>query len=66
MRTVEDRPELDALLKKAVAAYQALTPEQKREHRRAQTKSWVIGNMLLDHPELSREEAERIYDRMAL
>jgi hypothetical protein len=54
--------ELDELLKKAIAAFDALTPEQQREHRRAQRRSWVIGEMLLEHPEMSREEAERLVD----
>ena len=39
----KDRPELTALIAKARAAFDALTPEQKREHRAAQQKSWVLG-----------------------
>lgn len=27
----------------------------------AQRKSWVIGNFMLDHPEATREYAEKIY-----
>lgn len=62
----KDRPELAELLARAKESFNALTPEQKREHRRAQAKSWVIGNMMLDHPDLSRDEAERIYNEMSL
>lgn len=58
--------ELDRLVKEACARFDALTPEQKREHRRAQRKSWVIGNMLLDHPETTREYAEKIWDEVGL
>ena len=51
-----DRPELDALLKNAAKH------KMTREEIAAQRKSWVIGEMLLDHPEMSREDAEWIYD----
>lgn len=57
-----DRPELKALLQRAAASYDAMTPEQKKEQHRMQRKSWVIGEMMLEHPEMSRAEAERIYD----
>ena len=53
---------LDALIKDAMAKFDALSPEQKREHRLAQRKSWVIGEMLLEHPEMTREYAETIYE----
>lgn len=43
------RPELDALLKRSVAAYDAMTPEQKREHDEAQRQSWVRGMAPCDH-----------------
>lgn len=48
-------PELDALLAKANGH------KMTREERLAQRKSWVIGNMMIGHPEMTREEAERIY-----
>lgn len=54
------RPELDELLKRA----NTLTPEQQREHRAAQRKSWFIGEMMLAHPEITREEAARRYDEV--
>ena len=59
------RPELDALIKDAMAKFDALSPEQKREHRLAQRKSWVIGEMLLEHPEMTREYAEKIYQGLS-
>jgi len=60
------RHELDRLFKDACAAFDALTPEQQREHRRAQRKSWVIGDTMLAHPEMTRDEAERLYDSVNL
>ena len=48
-------PELDALL---------LATKGKRMTKKeisAQKKSWVIGEMLLSNPDMSREEALRIY-----
>lgn len=35
------------------------------EQHAAQRKSWVVGEMMLKHPEMTREEAERIYDEVA-
>ena len=28
----------------------------------AQRKSWIVGEMMLEHPEMLREDAEAIYD----
>lgn len=58
--------ELDALLAKAKMLVDAMTPEQKRQMHAAQCKSWVIGEMMLEHLEMSREEAERIYDQVSV
>jgi hypothetical protein len=58
------RPDLVELLRKAQVAFDAMTPEQQREHRLAQRKSWVIGETMLSHPEMSRAEAEALYDRV--
>lgn len=51
-------PELLALLE-ATRGYVMSPAEQD-----AQCKSWVIGEMMIEHPEMTREEAERIYDRV--
>lgn len=56
------RPDLDQLVKDAMAKFNALSPEQQREHRRAQRKSWVVGETMIEHPEMTREHAERLYD----
>ena len=32
-----------------------------KEDRAAQRKSWVVGEMMLAHPNLTRKEAEAIY-----
>ncbi|MDP2410330.1 MAG: hypothetical protein Q8M26_08595 [Pseudolabrys sp.] len=34
------------------------------EEKAAQRKSWVIGNFMLDHPEVTREYAEEIYAKV--
>lgn len=58
----------DDLLQKridqAVKDFEELSPEQKVEHRRAQRKSWVIGELMLEHLDMTREEAERIYNKV--
>lgn len=50
-----ERPELEALLKKSVAAFKALSPEQQEEHLRLQRESWVRGEMGMGS---DRDEAE--------
>jgi hypothetical protein len=57
-KPIKTDPKLLALLAKAKD--HKMTPEE----RAAQRKSWVIGNMMLDHPEMSREEVERIYSEV--
>lgn len=50
------RPELDALLTKA------RQHKMSSEELRDQCRSWVIGQMMLIHPEMTREYVEKIYD----
>lgn len=57
-RPARHRKALEDLIEKA--RNHVMTPEE----REAQRKSWVVGNMLLDHPEMPRETAERIYDNL--
>jgi hypothetical protein len=61
---VPERPELDRLLRESAIRFAAMSPEQKREQFRAQRRSWVIGEMMLEHPEMTREYVERIYDEV--
>lgn len=65
MKPLPERPELIELLRKSKEIVDAMTPEQRREMHREQRKSWVIGEMMLQHPEMTREEAVRIYDEVA-
>lgn len=51
------RPELDALVKRAIAAFDALPPDRQRELRAEQRRSWVIGELMLSDPNLTREAA---------
>ncbi|KKW24640.1 MAG: hypothetical protein UY74_C0026G0012 [Candidatus Kaiserbacteria bacterium GW2011_GWC2_52_8b] len=58
MKPCKPHPELDALM--ALAKNHVMT----REEMVAQRKSWVIGEMLEERPDMTREEAERIYDEV--
>lgn len=40
-----NRPELAALIARAQAAWDAMTPEEKFWHREAQRRSWLRGEM---------------------
>jgi hypothetical protein len=55
---------IENAIKAAVERFNALTPEEQSAHRRAQRKSWVIGETMLERPNMSREEAERLYDSL--
>lgn len=57
-------PELDELLAKAKAAYDALTPEEKWKHCREQAISWVYGQLKLSGRDVTRDAVERSVDRM--
>lgn len=58
------RPDLHAMVQRAVAAFEALTPEQQAEHRAEQRRSWVIGELMLSNPDMTRERAEAMVDRV--
>jgi len=62
---MRDRPDLAALMSQSVAAFKAMSPEDQKKLRAAQRKSWVIGEMMLARPEISRELAERLYYEVA-
>lgn len=51
-------PKLLALLEKAKGHVMT------RAEKDAQRESWVIGEMMLEHPEMTREQAKAIYDRV--
>ncbi len=51
-------PELTALLAK-VKDY-----KMTKEEKDAQRKSWVIGEFMLEHPEVTREYAEAVYQKV--
>lgn len=55
MKPIPPNPELVALLEKAK------THVMSKAEYAAQRKSWVIGNFMLDHPDVTREYAESIY-----
>lgn len=58
MKPLPSNPALEALLVEAKG--HVIT----REDKVAQQKSWVIGNLMLDHPEITREYAEFIYTKI--
>ena len=51
-------PELAALIEKS--KNHVMTKEEKD----AQRKSWVVGEMMLEHPEMTREYAEALYKKV--
>ena len=56
--------DMDALLVKAQKAWDAMTPDKRRALQEAQRKSWVVGELLIEHEAMTREEAEEIYEKV--
>lgn len=59
MHDPKPHPELDRLL-----ALARLLPPMTKEQIDEQRRSWVIGNMMLIHPEMTREDVIAIMDRV--
>lgn len=66
MKPLPENPELIELLRKSKEWWDSATVEQKAAMKRAQRKSWVIGEMMLEHPEMTRERAEELYESLGL
>ena len=60
------RYDLERMLIEAQNRFDAMTPEQQKAMRDAQRKSWVVGETMLEHPEMTREQAEEIYEKVVL
>lgn len=56
--------ELNELLARARAAYDALTPEEKWKHCREQAISYVYGQLKASGRDITKESIERIVDQM--
>ena len=63
-KPLKDRPDLTAALARAKEPVASMTPEERRLMHATQRKSWVIGELMLEHPEMTRDEAVAIYDRV--
>ena len=58
VKSLNTNPKLLELLEKVKS--HVMTKEEKD----AQRKSWVIGNFMLDHPDVPREYTEEIYKKV--
>ena len=56
--------ELRELARRAIEAFERLSPEEQNEHRRQQYVSWVRGNLRLSEREVDEEELFRTVDRL--
>lgn len=64
MKPIPPRPDLTERLRKSIAEFESLPPEKQAELRRVQRKSWVVGELMLSHPDWTREQAEALYDEV--
>ena len=58
------RPDLDRLLAASAERCRMMPPDELRAMLDAQRKSWVIGEMMIERPEMTREKAEEIYNQV--
>lgn len=54
--------ELTALAKEAIDRFDALTPDQQRTHRAEQRRSWVRGELMLEYPDMTADQANALID----
>jgi hypothetical protein len=57
-------PHLEELLIQAQKRWDAMTPEARKEMREAQRKGYVVAEFRMQHPEMSKEDAEEIYEKV--
>jgi hypothetical protein len=60
----QECPSIEMRVRDAAVRFNLLSPDEKRKMREAQKRSWVIGETMLAHPEMTRDEAERLYDKV--
>lgn len=58
LQDIKTNPELLRLIEKCKGTVMS------KEDLAAQRKSWVVGEMMLEHPSMTKEEAEAIYNRV--
>jgi hypothetical protein len=58
------RLDLDRLIEASIERVKNMTPVEKKTMLKAQQRSWVVGEMMLEHPEMSREQVEKIYEEI--
>lgn len=61
---LRDPAHLAQLIEQAKAHYDAMTPHEKAEMRLAQRISWAVGEMMLEHPDMTRDQAEAIVQKV--
>ena len=59
-----ERPGLMEMARRAAEEFKSWSPDKQRQALRIQRKSWVVGEMMLEHPDMTRERAEAIYDEV--
>jgi hypothetical protein len=52
---------IEELCRESVRRFKKMPLIEQAHMRAAQRKSWVVGEMMLAHPEMDRAKAERLY-----
>ena len=59
-----ERPDLDALLKKALEAFNSMTLEEQEAALQEQAVSFVYGQMINCAPEITRAQVREVINRL--
>jgi Lon protease-like protein len=59
--TDQEKAKLSELLRASAAWAAAMSPAERKAMYEAQRKSWVVAELMMQHPEMTKEEAEILY-----
>jgi hypothetical protein len=53
---------LATLIELSAMSFASMSPERQAEYRQAQRRSWAIGELMLEHPEITLAQATKRVD----
>ena len=54
--------DIEQRIKDAAAAFEKLPPKRQAELRERQRRSWVVGELMLENPDMTEQYANQLYD----
>jgi Lon protease-like protein len=57
----QEKARLSELIRAGAAYAAAMSPAERKTMYEAQRQSWVVAELMMQHPEMTKEEAEILY-----